>query len=55
VQEPNLEGRAAAVALARRGLVSKGKSKVLIFVNNRFEGHSPGTIEAIIEQVEAAK
>jgi hypothetical protein len=55
VQEPNPEGRAAAAALARRGLKSKGKSKVMIFVNNRYEGHSPGTIQAIIDQVEAGE
>jgi hypothetical protein len=41
--------------LARRGLESKGKSKVMIFAGNRFEGHSPGTIEAIVEQVEAVE
>jgi uncharacterized protein YecE (DUF72 family) len=51
IQDPNPEGRAAAVALLRRGLESKGKTKVMIFVGNRFEGHSPGTIEAIVEQV----
>lgn len=55
VQDPNPEGRAAAAALARQGLKSKGKSKVMIFAGNRFEGHSPGTIEAIVEQVEAAE
>jgi len=55
VLDPNPEGRAAAAALARRGLKSKGKSKVMIFVNNRYEGHSPGTIEAIVEQVEATE
>jgi uncharacterized protein YecE (DUF72 family) len=53
VQDPNPEGRAAAAALVRHGLESKGKTKVMIFVGNRFEGHSPGTIEAIVEQVEA--
>jgi uncharacterized protein YecE (DUF72 family) len=53
VQEPNPAGRAAAAALVRRGLKSGGRTKVLIFVNNRYEGHSPGTIQAIVEQVEA--
>lgn len=45
IQEPNPEGRAAAVKLARQALRAKGKA--LIFVNNRFEGHSPGTINVI--------
>ncbi|NJN05316.1 MAG: hypothetical protein HC814_01405 [Rhodobacteraceae bacterium] len=41
-----------AVALARRGLKSGGKQKVMIFVNNRYEGHSPGTIRAVVDQLE---
>jgi uncharacterized protein YecE (DUF72 family) len=45
IQDPNPEGRAAAVKLARQALRAKGKA--LIFVNNRFEGHSPGTINVI--------
>ena len=52
LKDPNPAGRAAAAALVRRGLNSGGKSKVLIFVNNRFEGHSPGTISAIVESLE---
>jgi uncharacterized protein YecE (DUF72 family) len=55
IQDPNPEGRAAAVALVRRGLESEGRTKVMIFVGNRFEGHSPGTIEAIVDQVENAE
>ena len=52
VQEPNAAGRAAAVALVRRGLANK--AKVMLFANNRFEGHSPGTLQAIVEQLEDA-
>lgn len=51
LKEPNAGGRAAAVALARRGLASQGTSRVLIFVNNRFEGHAPGTISAVLDQL----
>lgn len=50
VQDPNPAGRAAGARLIQRGVQSGGKTKVLIFVNNRFEGHSPGTIQAMIEQ-----
>lgn len=51
IQDPNPEGRAAAIKLALRALRSKGKA--LIFVNNRFEGHSPGTIAAIAADIES--
>jgi len=50
VQDPNPEARVAAIKLALRALRAKGKA--LIFVNNRFEGHSPGTIEAIAAGIE---
>jgi len=52
IQDPNLSSRAAAAALIRRGLQTGGKTKVVTFVNNRFEGHSPGTIQAIIDQID---
>ena len=52
IKDPNPAGRAAAAALLRRGLKSNGKSKVLVFVNNRYEGSSPGTIQAMLNQVE---
>jgi uncharacterized protein YecE (DUF72 family) len=52
IKDPNPSGRAAAAALVRRGKQSNGKTKVLIYVNNRFEGHSPGTIRAVLDQVE---
>ncbi|HSH93672.1 MAG TPA: DUF72 domain-containing protein, partial [Roseimicrobium sp.] len=51
IKDPNPAGRAAATDLAKRVLKSKGKKKALIFVNNRFEGHSPGTIRAIVDAV----
>ena len=52
IQDPNPEGRAAAVALAKRVLKSKGKFKAMLLVGNRFEGHSPGTINAIVSELE---
>jgi uncharacterized protein YecE (DUF72 family) len=53
LQEANPEGRVSAVKLIRRGLKSGGKTKVTLFVNNRYEGHSPGTIKAVLDAVEA--
>jgi uncharacterized protein YecE (DUF72 family) len=52
IKDPNPEGRAAATKLARRALRSQGSTKVIIFVNNRYEGHSPGTIRAVAEMLE---
>jgi len=54
IQDPNPESRVAAVALAKRILNLKSIAKAFIFVNNRFEGHSPGTINAIAGELEAA-
>jgi len=51
IKDPNPAGRAAAVTLAKRGWKSRDKTKVMIFVNNRYEGHSPGTINAIVEMI----
>ena len=53
IRDPNVEGRATAAALVRRGLRSGGKTKVTLFVNNRYEGHSPGTIVSILDQLHA--
>ena len=50
IQDPNPEGRAAAVKLARGAL--KSKNSAMLFTGNRFEGHSPGTIAAIIDELE---
>ena len=54
VQEPNTSARTAAAALARRGLNSKGLTKVFQFVNNRFEGHAPAMIRAVAQAAKAA-
>jgi uncharacterized protein YecE (DUF72 family) len=51
IRDPNPEGRAAAIKLALRALRARGKA--LIFVNNRFEGHSPGTLAAIAAGIES--
>ena len=51
IQDPNPEGRAAAAKLVQRALSSDAKTKLMLLVGNRFEGHSPGTIRAIIEMV----
>jgi uncharacterized protein YecE (DUF72 family) len=53
IQDPNPAGRGAAVVLARRGTQSGGRTKVMLFVNNRYEGHSPGTIISILDQLSA--
>jgi len=53
IKDPNLEGRAAAAALGKRALSSQGKTKVFIYVNNRFEGNSPETIHAIASELQA--
>jgi len=55
LQEANTEGRVSAVKLIRRGLKSGGKTKVSLFVNNRYEGHAPGTIAAVLDEVEAGE
>ena len=52
LQEANDEGRVSATRLIRRGLASGGKTKVTLFVNNRYEGHAPGTIKAVLDAVE---
>jgi uncharacterized protein YecE (DUF72 family) len=55
LQEANPEGRVSASKLIRRGQQSGGKTKVSLFVNNRYEGHAPGTIKAVLDAVEAAE
>lgn len=52
IQDPNPAGRAAAVKLARRILTLPNGARVMIFVNNRYEGHSPGTIQAIVAEID---
>jgi uncharacterized protein YecE (DUF72 family) len=51
IQDPNPEARAAAIKLTVRAVHAKGKA--LIFVNNRFEGHSPGTIAELAAELES--
>jgi len=53
IKDPNPAARTALVKLIRRALGRKGGTKSLIYVNNRFEGHSPGTINAIVAQHKA--
>lgn len=52
LRDPNPEGRAAGGRLIRRGLESRGGTRVFVFVNNRFEGHAPGTIRAMLDAAE---
>ena len=54
LKEPYEEGRAAAAALVQEARRSGGKTKALIFVNNRFEGNALGTINAILAATEDA-
>jgi hypothetical protein len=53
IRDPNPEGRAAGAHLIRRGLDRQGQTRVFTFVNNRFEGHAPGTIRAMLDQAES--
>jgi uncharacterized protein YecE (DUF72 family) len=52
VKEVNEEGRAAGAELIRRAQAGGGQTKAFIYVNNRFEGNSPGTIAAMLEQAQ---
>lgn len=47
IKEPNLAGRASVITLAKKVILSNGKARLLVFINNRYEGYSPGTIQAI--------
>jgi uncharacterized protein YecE (DUF72 family) len=53
IQDPNPADRAAARTLVRRALNSKGLIRAFVLVNNRFEGSSPGTLNAIVNELEA--
>jgi len=48
VSDPNPEGREALRSLMRR--MREERRAALIFVNNRFEGNAPQTIQAVVEQ-----
>lgn len=47
VQEPNPGARAALKALMERA--ARSRQLAFLFVDNRLEGHAPGTIEAVTE------
>ena len=50
IQDPNVESRDALRALIQRSLGLR--QPAYIFVNNRFEGNAPSTIEAVIEGID---
>lgn len=52
IKEENPEARGAAILLALKILRSRKKNMALLFVNNRFEGSSPLTIEALVSELE---
>ncbi len=51
VIQPDPEARRAMVTVARRAV--KAKKKAFIFVNNRLEGNSPETVEAVTAELAA--
>ena len=53
IQDPNPEGRKAAAKLAREAI--KTNNSAMLFTGNRFEGHSPGTIAAIVDELDAGE
>lgn len=48
IKEPYPEGRAAGARIVREALTSGGRTRLLLYVNNRFEGNALQTIEAIL-------
>jgi uncharacterized protein YecE (DUF72 family) len=50
IQDPNVESRDALRALIQRSLGLQ--QPAYVFVNNRFEGNAPSTIEAVIEGID---
>ena len=53
VQEPDPEGRAALRDLVIDGV--RRRRPTFLLVNNRYEGHAPGTIEAVLDGVRRAE
>jgi hypothetical protein len=49
IQDPCPEGRTALSQLVRRARAERRKAFVV--VNNRFEGNSPSTIAAVVDEV----
>jgi hypothetical protein len=47
IQDENKEGREALRALLKR--MKEERRAAMVFVNNRFEGNAPKTIEAIVD------
>jgi uncharacterized protein YecE (DUF72 family) len=52
VKDAYPEGRAGAVRLVQTARASGGRTRALIFVNNRFEGNALETIGAVVEAVQ---
>ncbi len=50
VKEENSEARQAGATLIKEGVAAQGKKKTLIFVNNRLEGNSLGTMAAMVAE-----
>lgn len=50
IVEPCASARAGAVTLIRNAIAQDGRSKTMIYVNNRLEGNAPQTIWAILDQ-----
>jgi hypothetical protein len=48
IQQPNPAGRLALRKLVARSI--EVKEPAFVFVNNRFEGNAPQTIQAIVEE-----
>ena len=53
VQQPDPEGRGALRDLVIDGL--RRRRPTFLLVNNRYEGHAPGTIEAVLDGVQRAE
>lgn len=48
IREPNAEAREAAVRLIEEGLAAGPQNPTYVYVNNRLEGNSLGTIDAVL-------
>jgi uncharacterized protein YecE (DUF72 family) len=52
-QEVNAEGRSSGAALIREGVSRQAGGRTFVYVNNRFEGNAPRTLQAMIEEAGA--
>ena len=50
IQDPNIPVREALATIVRRGLLRRDPA--FLFINNRLEGNAPGTIEAVVNQIQ---